>query len=189
MDAPRINDNNVNGDNPAASAPVKPCRVRKFPRSKDGCLTCKYENCFLVAGAAPRAAAPAHKRHRQRKVKCDESQPRCSHCERLNIHCRWRNASRNGVQGRQAGASSSAERTPMMRTPTSPSSGANNSPGLSLLQSQPQAPPVEIFDYASFVWGGRELWPQPIPDLGQGVNNFDPHPIVRSPKDILLHIG
>ena len=36
-------------------------------RSKDGCLTC-----------------------RRRKVRCDQEQPRCSHCERLNLQCRWR---------------------------------------------------------------------------------------------------
>jgi hypothetical protein len=36
-------------------------------RSRNGCLTC-----------------------RRRKVRCDEQRPRCSHCERLNLQCRWR---------------------------------------------------------------------------------------------------
>lgn len=27
---------------------------------------------------------------RNRKVKCDEQRPRCSHCERLNLECKWR---------------------------------------------------------------------------------------------------
>ncbi|CAI6089340.1 unnamed protein product [Clonostachys chloroleuca] len=36
-------------------------------RSKSGCLTC-----------------------RKRKVRCDELRPRCSHCTRLNLQCKWR---------------------------------------------------------------------------------------------------
>lgn len=42
---------------------------RRPARSKNGCLTC-----------------------RRRKVRCDEQRPRCSHCERLNLQCRWRPA-------------------------------------------------------------------------------------------------
>lgn len=38
-------------------------------RSKNGCMTC-----------------------RRRKVRCDEQRPRCSHCERLNLQCKWRPA-------------------------------------------------------------------------------------------------
>lgn len=42
---------------------------RRPARSKNGCLTC-----------------------RRRKVRCDEQRPRCSHCERLNLQCKWRPA-------------------------------------------------------------------------------------------------
>ncbi|QUC23452.1 uncharacterized protein UV8b_07693 [Ustilaginoidea virens] len=43
-----------------------PSATRKYMRSRSGCLTCK-----------------------QRKVKCNEQHPKCSHCERLNMECIW----------------------------------------------------------------------------------------------------
>lgn len=46
-----------------------PVPLRRPARSKNGCLTC-----------------------RRRKVRCDEQRPRCSHCERLNLQCKWRPA-------------------------------------------------------------------------------------------------
>ncbi|CAK7211154.1 hypothetical protein SEUCBS140593_001072 [Sporothrix eucalyptigena] len=46
--------------------PSTPSSARSA-RSREGCLTCK-----------------------RRKVKCDEQRPRCSHCERLNMECKWR---------------------------------------------------------------------------------------------------
>ncbi|EPE04633.1 zinc c6 finger domain protein [Ophiostoma piceae UAMH 11346] len=51
-------------------------------RSREGCLTCK-----------------------RRKVKCDEQRARCSHCERLNLECKWRPPS--GSQEGNTGESTS----------------------------------------------------------------------------------
>ncbi|KAK6457371.1 uncharacterized protein RJT20DRAFT_150154, partial [Scheffersomyces xylosifermentans] len=51
---------------PSADLP-KPKRTRKFDkRSRDGCLTCK-----------------------KRRVKCDESHPRCHNCVRLKLTCNY----------------------------------------------------------------------------------------------------
>ncbi|CAK7234481.1 hypothetical protein SEUCBS140593_008956 [Sporothrix eucalyptigena] len=93
-------------DNTASDkADVSTSQIRqrhRFSRSRDGCLTCK-----------------------QRKVKCDEVRPKCSHCERLSIQCRWRSISRSltnggghigGSNGAPLSSTSSSERT-LERTP------------------------------------------------------------------------
>ncbi|CAK7236036.1 hypothetical protein SBRCBS47491_009499 [Sporothrix bragantina] len=147
----------------------------RFSRSRDGCLTCK-----------------------QRKVKCDEARPKCSHCERLSIQCRWRGMSRNLVTtngGHPLSSASSGERTPVMET-----LGGSLSPRPDAF---PQPPPFQqtqqvhvpaqvqatahvsvqapaqhqtatpLFDYTNFAWDGRDTWQQMILDVGREIN-FDP---------------
>ncbi|KAL1845802.1 hypothetical protein VTK73DRAFT_429 [Phialemonium thermophilum] len=148
METTQTNTEKAASDNPAAVAPVRPRRVRRYPRSKLGCLTCK-----------------------QRKVKCDESQPICSHCVRLNIPCRWR-----PVPPRQGSLpSSSGEKTPTTRTPASSvPSGPSRTPTFGFGPSHPQEPSIDVFDYASFIWSGQDVWPPATLDVGSGFS-FDTH--------------
>lgn len=72
---------------------------------------------------------------RRRKVRCNEKRPRCSHCERLNLECKWK---------------PSAAHTRRDATATARNLAPDGSPGS---QTQQQQPPVnELFNYASFMW-------------------------------------
>lgn len=119
-------------------------------RSKNGCLTC-----------------------RRRKVRCDEQRPRCSHCERLNLQCRWRppySATQWRFVGTEPGQFSiatgppslgHAQEQPQASPAESQSSSAMNQAGW------PQNPAVDqLFDYASFMWdaGGEAMGGQGSPD-------------------------
>ncbi|KAJ3529361.1 hypothetical protein NM208_g9796 [Fusarium decemcellulare] len=108
---------------------------RRYIRSREGCLTCK-----------------------RRKVKCDEQRPRCSHCERLNMECKWRPQQRS-TQRRQT------TNTDMMSQPPeqnmSPATDA--SPANSVFQ--PAHAVDEVFDYASFMWDSGDFWQQVSPDM------------------------
>ncbi|KAH7152780.1 fungal-specific transcription factor domain-containing protein [Dactylonectria macrodidyma] len=110
---------------------------RRYIRSREGCLTCK-----------------------RRKVKCDEQRPRCSHCERLNMECKWRPQTRSAAQRRLPtnDMSSSA-----MEQNLSPATEA--SPGNSVFQ--PAHAVDEVFDYASFMWDSGDFWQQVSPDMNQ----------------------
>lgn len=99
--------------------------------------------------------------HRRRKVKCDEQRPRCSHCERLNLECKWRplhavafSKQRNDVNGERPVGDSQ----PIASPSTDRSSAAS---GLRTLQAMD-----EVFDYASFMWDpSSSLWQQESPDM------------------------
>lgn len=117
-------------------------------RSKSGCLTC-----------------------RKRKVRCDELRPRCSHCTRLNLQCKWRPPYSTPTQWkfvvgepgsfRVAPSSSDAAAAPSSTatqqqqqqrlTVRSPPDDATN---LSDEQQWLQNPGAvdQLFDYASFMW-------------------------------------
>jgi hypothetical protein len=71
----------------------------------------------------------------------------------------------------------SAERTPMIHTPTSPSPRPETSSNNSSFQSQPQQALPQIFDYASFMWDGGEAWHQMLSDVGRGIDSSS-HPLV-----------
>ncbi|OTA07307.1 Zn2Cys6 transcriptional regulator [Trichoderma parareesei] len=114
--------------------------ARRYNRSRCGCLTCK-----------------------RRKVKCDEQRPRCSHCERLNLECKWRplHASalakqRQDINGESGVASLSHQLDLSPSTDPSPTAT-----GLRTLQAMD-----EVFDYASFMWDpGSSLWQQESPNM------------------------
>ncbi|KAK1660109.1 fungal-specific transcription factor domain-containing protein [Colletotrichum godetiae] len=115
--------------------------ARRSVRSREGCLTCK-----------------------RRKVKCDESRPRCSHCERLNLECKWRPQSSSfAAHAMLAAAGSSGSG----RSPAIPShaTDASVSPAASIFQ--PMQAVDEIFDYANFLWDAGDAWQQVNPQPGQ----------------------
>ncbi|KAI5468064.1 hypothetical protein BGZ63DRAFT_42574 [Mariannaea sp. PMI_226] len=109
---------------------------RRYIRSREGCLTCK-----------------------RRKVKCDEQRPRCSHCERLNMECKWRSQARATAQRRQQPANDMS----------GPASDQNMSPGTEASPSvfQPAHAVDEVFDYASFMWDSGDFWQHASPQLQQ----------------------
>ncbi|KAK1960003.1 hypothetical protein LY78DRAFT_619176 [Colletotrichum sublineola] len=115
--------------------------LRRSVRSREGCLTCK-----------------------RRKVKCDESRPRCSHCERLNLECKWRPQSSAAAAHSMlaAAGSSGSGRSPAM---PSHATDASVSPAASVFQ--PVQAVDEIFDYASFMWDAGDAWQQVNPESGQ----------------------
>ncbi|KAF6829729.1 C6 finger domain protein [Colletotrichum musicola] len=149
---------------------------RRSVRSREGCLTCK-----------------------RRKVKCDESRPRCSHCERLNLECKWRPQSNTSAHAALAAAApaAGADRSPGMR---SHATEASVSPAASSSMFQPMQAVDEIFDYASFMWDAGDVWQQVNPEPGQQMsldgqvllrNNFAgqpagvrPAPLMSSPRNI-----
>ncbi|KAH0490194.1 hypothetical protein TgHK011_001674 [Trichoderma gracile] len=122
-----------------AVCPQRTGPARRYNRSRCGCLTCK-----------------------RRKVKCDEQRPRCSHCERLNLECKWRPLhaaalakQRQDVNGEGV---ASLSHQPEFSPSTNPSPTAT---GLRTLQAMD-----EVFDYASFMWDpGSNLWQQESPDM------------------------
>ncbi|KAK1982933.1 fungal-specific transcription factor domain-containing protein [Colletotrichum cereale] len=107
-----------------------------------------------------RPGLPPPSPHRRRKVKCDESRPRCSHCERLNLECKWRPQSSATAAGRSGSG----------RSPAIPShaTDASMSPAGSVFQ--PVQAVDEIFDYASFMWDAGDAWQQVNPEPGQQMN-------------------
>ncbi|TKW49061.1 hypothetical protein CTA1_8596 [Colletotrichum tanaceti] len=84
-----------------------------------------------------------------RKVKCDESRPQCSHCERLNLECKWQPQS--GITAARPMPAAPGSSGPG-RSPAVPShaNDASVSPAASVVQ--PLQAVDEIFDYASFMW-------------------------------------
>ncbi|EHK50977.1 hypothetical protein TRIATDRAFT_288607 [Trichoderma atroviride IMI 206040] len=133
MPQPPIHDDNMNAVSPQRAGPT-----RRYNRSRCGCLTCK-----------------------RRKVKCDEQRPRCSHCERLNLECKWRplhavalSKQRNDANGERPTGDSQPITSPSTdRSPTAS--------GLRTLQAMD-----EVFDYASFMWDpSSSLWQQESPDM------------------------
>ncbi|CRK12097.1 hypothetical protein HYQ45_015138 [Verticillium longisporum] len=127
----------ANGSSTSAvpSRPGPSSSGRRFIRSREGCLTCK-----------------------RRKVKCDEQRPRCSHCERLNLECKWRPQSSISQQRRQMAAASGSVTSPVPPSPATDSSP--NAPG-----SLPGHAVDEVFDYASFMWDSGDFWQQVSPLL------------------------
>ncbi|EWG47400.1 hypothetical protein FVEG_07521 [Fusarium verticillioides 7600] len=112
--------------------------ARRQIRSREGCLTCK-----------------------RRKVKCDEQRPRCSHCERLNMECKWRPQQRSGVQRRQAPSTEVHDQSIEQH----PSPNFDTSPGSSVFQ--PGNAVDEVFDYASFMWDYGDFWQNASPETQQ----------------------
>ncbi|KAM5346303.1 hypothetical protein ACJ41O_009308 [Fusarium nematophilum] len=142
-------------------------------RSKTGCLTC-----------------------RNRKVRCDEQRPRCAHCERLNLECRWRPAHANGARWRifvgpspgtsaaSSGQRHSVEAANPQTNGSSPSVAAEPVEAAAVLQGDgtrpsdstawAQSPAVidELFDYASFMWNANRGWGYLSPDAGAQANDM-----------------
>ncbi|POS79808.1 hypothetical protein DHEL01_v201813 [Diaporthe helianthi] len=126
---------------------------RSSARSRYGCLTCK-----------------------RRKVKCDELRPRCSHCERLNLECKWPQSFPTNSHKRRsrqtAGASAASSNAEASRTPMPEMEPAPSGP---LFQTPPLHAVNQLFDYASFLWntgaGTGDMWQHMSPAVttGQGV--------------------
>lgn len=150
--------------------------ARRPARSKTGCNTCRV-----------------------RKVRCDETRPRCSHCFRLNLECRWRpspsatavaavaasrrlDASTGAAQNRGTGLGAATNgqdgnAAKGARKSLSPqSSGEEMGDGVGL---QPNLGAMDqMFDYASFMWDAMPAvfgqfspeWPAPAePALNSGL--------------------
>ncbi|KAK2053863.1 hypothetical protein LY76DRAFT_254194 [Colletotrichum caudatum] len=117
--------------------------LRRSVRSREGCLTCK-----------------------RRKVKCDESRPRCSHCERLNLECKWRPQSSAAAAAAAHSVLAAAGPPASGRSPAMPShaTDASVSPAASVFQHVQAVD--EIFDYASFMWDAGDVWQQVDPESG-----------------------
>lgn len=93
-------------------------------------------------------------------MKCDEQRPRCSHCERLNLECKWRPhhtvlpKQRQDVNGE--GSTSGEQLIISPSTNRSPTTA-----GVRTLQAMD-----DVFDYASFMWDPTSsLWQQESPDI------------------------
>ncbi|PNY23274.1 Sterol uptake control protein 2 [Tolypocladium capitatum] len=133
---------------------------RRHARSREGCLTCK-----------------------RRKVKCDEQRPRCSHCERLNMECKWRPQARTGAQ--------TTQQVEMLASTTELSThpAIENSPSSSIFQ--PAHVVSEVFDYASFMWDSGDFWQQVTTNMGQDVGDgahlLSTHPPFPSPHQRSTH--
>ncbi|KAI1461371.1 fungal-specific transcription factor domain-containing protein [Annulohypoxylon moriforme] len=127
--------------------------VKRPARSKNGCMTC-----------------------RRRKVRCNEIRPICGHCSRLNLECRWR-PSNSTLLGNNPGStlptnrvrpdghSNSSGNPRTLETPTQPST------------STAQESFDDVFNYASFMWDGSEIWKPPswgnqdVPVMDQALPN------------------
>ncbi|KAI1377795.1 fungal-specific transcription factor domain-containing protein [Hypoxylon crocopeplum] len=118
----------------SSQAPQQPSSPVKRPaRSKNGCMTC-----------------------RRRKVRCNEIRPICGHCSRLNLECRWR-PSNSILSTNGAGDSPNTSRG-------RPDSNGNSR--ALLPPTQPATSSVQesfddVFNYASFMWDGSEIWKPP----------------------------
>ncbi|KAI1402132.1 fungal-specific transcription factor domain-containing protein [Hypoxylon fuscum] len=124
--------------------------IKRPARSKNGCMTC-----------------------RRRKVRCNEIRPICGHCSRLNLECRWRPStsvlSTNGTSStpdatrrKSDGPNGNSKALP---TPVPPTT------------SSAQESFDDVFNYASFMWDGPEMWkpsswaPQDLAVVDQGMPN------------------
>ncbi|KAL7627543.1 hypothetical protein AAE478_001736 [Parahypoxylon ruwenzoriense] len=119
-----------------SQAPQQPSSPVKRPaRSKNGCMTC-----------------------RRRKVRCNEIRPICGHCSRLNLECRWR------PSNSALSANGTANATPA--TTSRGRSDGNDTSRVLPAAAPPTASSVQesfddVFNYASFMWDGPELWKPP----------------------------
>ncbi|OTA63713.1 hypothetical protein K449DRAFT_405167 [Hypoxylon sp. EC38] len=109
--------------------------IKRPARSKNGCMTC-----------------------RRRKVRCNEIRPICGHCSRLNLECRWRPSNSvllaNGARdipnaGRERSDSNDNRNSGIPQTPTQPTI------------SSTQESFDDVFNYASFMWDGSDIWKPP----------------------------
>lgn len=102
-------------------------------------------------------------------MRCDEQRPRCSHCERLNLECRWRPAPPMPPSVQRRPSANSANTTGNANKGQSPTAiihpifqaapvNSNTSPGDVVStpgdQQWLQNPGAvdQLFDYASFMW-------------------------------------
>ena len=94
---------------------------------------------------------------RRRKVRCNEIRPICGHCSRLNLECRWRPANSSIVQ---ANGSGNSPATSSGRPRAGGSSASSRSVPMPMLptNSAIQESFDDVFNYASFMWDGNDLW-------------------------------
>ena len=102
-------------------------------------------------------------------MRCDEQRPRCSHCERLNLECKWRPpfsdsaSKRQYPMGQNFSSNGQAQAMPngLVRSPDS--NGQRNLPNGELWMQSAGAVD-QLFDYASFMWDGGDVWGQLSPE-------------------------
>ncbi|KAM6486211.1 hypothetical protein HDV62DRAFT_378358 [Trichoderma sp. SZMC 28011] len=137
---------------------------------------------------SPQRAGPARRynRSRRRKVKCDEQRPRCSHCERLNLECKWRphHAPALSKQRQDTNGESGTSNNQLTLSPSTDRSPTTS--GLRTLQAMD-----EVFDYASFMWDpGSSLWQQESPDMATTIaistNTIEPTAYINRHMDPLI---
>ncbi|KAI5868527.1 fungal-specific transcription factor domain-containing protein [Durotheca rogersii] len=116
--------------------PQPPSPIKRPARSKNGCMTC-----------------------RRRKVRCNEIRPICGHCSRLNLECRWR-PSNPGLLTNGTGSNSPSAASRGKRPDSGGSSRVLPTPALPTASST-QESFDDVFNYASFMWDGPDLWKPP----------------------------
>ncbi|KAL7928935.1 hypothetical protein V8C35DRAFT_325560 [Trichoderma chlorosporum] len=137
---------------------------------------------------SPQRSGPVRRynRSRRRKVKCDEQRPRCSHCERLNLECKWRphHAPVLSKQRQDANGESAVSNSQLTQSPSTDQ--LPTATGLRTLQAMD-----EVFDYASFMWDpSSSLWQQESPDMATAIaintNVIEPTAYVNRHTDSLI---
>lgn len=93
---------------------------------------------------------------RRRKVRCNEIRPICGHCSRLNLECRWRPANSSMLQPGGPGNSPAAS----AGRPRPGGNGSARTASMPMLptNSAMQESFDDVFNYASFMWDGSDLW-------------------------------
>ncbi|KAI0152372.1 hypothetical protein F4776DRAFT_659299 [Hypoxylon sp. NC0597] len=95
---------------------------------------------------------------RRRKVRCNEIRPICGHCSRLNLECRWRPSNSvlltNGVKDNPSAGQEKSD------------SNDNRNSGILQASTQPTTSSAQesfddVFNYASFMWDGSDIWKPP----------------------------
>lgn len=99
------------------------------------------------------------------------------------MQCRWRSSSRSSIQsgGSQLGMNGAGLTggTPVMRSVGPASPGPQVAPSdPSPFGPQGQQPVPQAFDYASFMWDGRDAWQQLIMDFNLDTTNVDENAMV-----------
>ena len=126
---------------------------RHRPRTRNGCLTCRYVWSFHHEGR------PTLSKYRRRKVRCDEKRPLCGHCNRLSLECEWQQnaGAKSGLRRKRVRQRMQQNHNEQSETQTkvaevtpgpTPDSTAQNHNASTADESTFN----EVFSYASFMW-------------------------------------
>lgn len=90
--------------------------------------------------------------HRQRKVRCNVQRPRCAHCERLNLECKWKAPSLTSRNPTPQPIPNTRALESVTRTATNPWSPSSSSVAHTTPVADADGIFKDVFDYASFMW-------------------------------------